>query len=304
MSYLSISFAFRATNVPACCVAVLMLALSMVTRVEAADAEGISPIISGEQLSALAKSRMVVRIIDLRDKAKYDEGHVLGAVHSDLANWKKVYSKPDALENARPWEEFLGALGMESQTRVVVYGDALTDVARVWWLLRYVGAENAQLLDGGFAAYKAASGFVDTKPATVTAQKFAVSFQADRLATADEVKKFSEGAQCQIVDNRTSGEYDGTEVRGSRGGHIPGAKNLDWQKFVAADGKLRSIDELKKIVADSGVDYAKPMVTHCQSGGRSSVGALVLELLSNKPVKNYYRSWAEWSGRDDLPVAK
>lgn len=304
MNSMTNRFAFRAMSLAACCTAMLLLSLSIFARVEAAETEGISPIISGEQLAALAKSRMVVRIIDLRDKAKYDEGHVLGAVHSDLASWKKIYSKPDALESAKPWEEFIGALGLESQTRVVVYGDALTDVARVWWLLRYLGAENAQLLDGGFAAYTAANGFVDTKPASVTPQKFIVSFQADRLATADEVKKFSDGKQCQIVDNRTAGEYEGTDVRGSRGGHIPGAKNLDWQKFVTADGKLRSIDELKKIVADSGVDFAKPMVTHCQSGGRSSVGALVLELLSNKPVKNYYRSWAEWSGRDDLPVVK
>jgi 3-mercaptopyruvate sulfurtransferase SseA len=34
------------------------------------------------------------------------------------------------------------------------------------------------------------------------------------------------------------------------------------------------------------------------------VAAFVIELLTGKPARNYYKSWAEWGNDPDTPIAK
>jgi thiosulfate/3-mercaptopyruvate sulfurtransferase len=185
-----------------------------------------------------------------------------------------------------------------------VYGDSLPGAAQAWWLLNYCGLK-AKLLDGGLPAFVDAGGVPSSEETVKPApSSFAVRFQPERFATADDVKKLGvDQRQCQILDNRTAGEFSGEDVRGKRGGHIPGANHLDWQIFVDESGRLLPDDSLKEIFLEKKIVDNQPIVTHCQSGGRSSVGALVAEIVTGKPARNYYGSWGDWSSREELPVA-
>ena len=256
-------------------------------------------LISGTEL---VKDLQSFDLIDVRDAKAYEEGHIGLAVRLDMAAVKEATGK-GSLENDSYWNTQIGGLGIDGKQPIVVYGAPLPEVARVWWLLKYLGCSDVRILDGGVASYQSAGGMTSTALAKRAAKEFKPMYQKDRIITADELLK--EGVQaktCQIVDNRTVGEFTGTEVRGPRGGHIPNAKNSDWQKYVDKDGKFLPRDELAKLLKDAGIDVEQPAVTHCQSGGRSSVGAFVIELVGGKPARNYYRSWGEWAGRSDLPV--
>ena len=52
----------------------------------------------------------------------------------------------------------------------------------------------------------------------------------------------------------------------------------------------------------AGIDPGRPVITTCGSGVSAATLSVALETIG-KPAKSLYdASWAEWGGRDDLPV--
>ena len=105
-----------------------------------------------------------VRLLDARpDPAASAAGHLPGALHADLNRHLSTASDPghDPAHGGRhplpPVERFaaqLGAWGIGPATDVVVYDAAGggNAAARLWWMLRAVGHERVQVLDGGLQA--------------------------------------------------------------------------------------------------------------------------------------------------------
>jgi thiosulfate/3-mercaptopyruvate sulfurtransferase len=230
-----------------------------------------------------------VRILDVRDEKNYAAGHVPGAVRVDLGNWKATALENDGkgLADKAAWEKLVRAAGINNLTPVVVYSDSPTNAARIWWTLKYLGVEQAGILDGGWKSWTAAEGKTSTETATIETGDFKVEFDAKRLAVIDELKQEGTRDGLQIVDARTDGEYVA--------GKIGDAVHLNWTNLMAEDGKLKPTDELKKIFAASKLDAEKTAVTYCQSGGRAALNAYALEVAGFKNVKNYYCSWSQWS---------
>jgi thiosulfate/3-mercaptopyruvate sulfurtransferase len=107
-----------------------------------------------------------------------------------------------------------------------------------------------------------------------------------------------------LVDARTPQEFSGEQVRGARGGHIPGAVNVEWSKAMKPDGTFRSVAELERLFQRAGVTRDTPVITYCQTGVRGSHTWFVLKHLLGLPnVTLYEGSWEEWSSRTDLPVS-
>src|SRR5262245_28295015 len=98
----------------------------------------------------LAKQVGNVRILDARAKAKYDLGHVSGAVWVDHDSWSKAFASG---VDAAAWAQRIGQLGVDNKSRVIVYDDAMSkNAARIWWILRYWGVQDARLVNGGIQA--------------------------------------------------------------------------------------------------------------------------------------------------------
>src|SRR5262249_38992018 len=133
---------------------------------------------------------------------------------------------------------------------------------------------------------------VTTDVSTVTPRAFMVELQADRLATRDQVLRSIADAN-PILDARSIGEYSGQEARAKRGGHIPSACHLEWSKLVDADGRFLDAGAARVHLDSLGIRPGPTIITHCQSGGRASVNAFVLERLG-LPVRNYYLGWSDW----------
>ena len=84
---------------------------------------------------------------------------------------------------------------------------------------------------------------------------------------------------------------------------VPGALHLELtEAFDKQTQKFKSPAELALVLKNAGIDVARPTVTHCQSGGRSSVMAFTLELMGAKEVANYYRGWSEWGNAADTLI--
>lgn len=244
-------------------------------------------------------------VLDARDRKKHTESRVPKSRWVDAPAWAKAFGQG---MDAEAWSQRIGALGIAPGARVVVYDDASAkDAARVWWILRYWGATEVRLLNGGWQGWTAAKLPVESgEPPAPSSVAFTARAHSDRLATKEElIKALGDGSHPpQIVDARSESEFCGTEKQSNkRGGAIPGARNLEWIDLIdKPTQRFKTAEDLKKLFAGAGIELGAPVTTHCQSGGRSSVMAFALELMGAKDVKNYYASWAEWGNADDTPI--
>lgn len=253
---------------------------------------------------ALVKPGAAARLVflDARSRAAYQAGHIPGARWVDLDAWSQAVNNGD---DRKAWERRIGGVGVDAGTPVVVYGASKPlESARLWWILRYWGIKDVRLLDGGFAAWQAAGGTADTAEPRPAPRMPTLKQEAGRLTILDELKREVESKKAgQIVDSRSREEHCGDKRLASRGGAIPGARHLDWSDTIdAKTGKFKSAPELARLFRAAGIDPNRPSTTYCQSGGRASVMAFALELLSGKPARNYYRSWSEWGNHPTAPV--
>lgn len=243
------------------------------------------------------------RVLDARGKNQYAAGHIPGAVWVDHFSWSRISAVE---QNKEAWAKRIGGLGIGVTTKVVVYDDAgFRDAARIWWILRYWGVQDARLLNGGWQAWAASSGKVSTEESKAVTKEPKISSQTERLAQKEQLLQWLAGKRVQIVDTRSVAEYCGEEGTAKRKGAIPGAIHLEWVEFIdPKTQRLKSREDLAKLLRQAGVDADKPVVTYCQSGGRAAVTAFALELMGGKEVRNYYRSWAEWGNVEDTPIEK
>jgi thiosulfate/3-mercaptopyruvate sulfurtransferase len=253
---------------------------------------------------ALRAAQAPPRLLDVRPEDEYLAGHIPGAVFVDVEAWKAKFFEEGGATDEMFWADAVGRLGIDRSTAVVVYGDTATNPARVWWTLRYLGLENVRLLDGGWQLWLKGGGEVQVDVDPIEPVSFAPQFQHERLISKD-LMLAAAGAgdsDVMIVDTRSRGEFTGRDAAAGRAGHIPGAVNIEWLETVDESGRFKSSEELQTLFQARGIDPRKTLVTHCQSGGRSSVAALALELAGFRDVKNYYCGWQEWSADPTTPV--
>jgi thiosulfate/3-mercaptopyruvate sulfurtransferase len=243
-----------------------------------------------------------VRILDARTRADYDKGHIPGAVWVDVKAAESMAAKPGALTDRARWEKWIAPLGIGPNSHVLVYdANRQRDAARVWWLLGYLGVKQVGLLNGIFPLWASEKRPVSTEVSAVRPEPFPVNFQKARHATRDDVASALDTKSAVIVDARSEAEYRGEEKRAKRAGHIPTACSLEWTNFVTPDGRFLDDKALRAKIEKAGVKSGASIITHCQSGGRSSVQAFVLERLGFK-TKNYYLGWSDWGNAEDTPV--
>jgi thiosulfate/3-mercaptopyruvate sulfurtransferase len=202
-----------------------------------------------------------LRILDARPRSDYGNGHIPGAVWVDVKGWQQLGSKPGGFQDAKAWGVKVGQLGIARDTPVVVYGSSLPDAARVWWTLKYAGLSNVALLDGGWGLWAKEQRPVDSSSPRIEAVNFQPEFQADRLEEIDSLKKSVRSGKVTVVDARTAAEFTGQDVRGKRGGHIPGAKHLEWKDLLTEDGRFRSPGQLRELFRRRGIEPDQTAVT-------------------------------------------
>jgi len=254
--------------------------------------------------SELARPEVAERfiVLDVRERSKYEEGHIPGAVWVDHGAWAKSFGMGDDPED---WSRRIGDLGIGEGARVVVHDDNHgKDAARVWWILRYWGVDDARLLNGQWVGWETEDHPIEAGAVEPRSVKFTAKARTDRLATKSQLLESLKRNGLQLVDSRSEAEYCGVEpLRNKRAGAIPGAKHLEWIDLVDRETqKIKSAESLREIFGEAGIRLDRPTATYCQSGGRASVMAFGFELMGAPDVSNYYASWAEWSAAEDAPI--
>ena len=254
---------------------------------------------------------------DVRSAKDYAAGHVPGAV--SIGNAGEVLRDPNREDflATDAVEDILNEAGIDLDKEVIVYGDTGDPYAH-WGLttIRYFGGRNGKVYHGGIDDWKAAGRPVSTEPTKlpVASQKLVVQPEV-LIYTKDVLAKLSD-PNVQFLDVRTAKEYSGDDIRALRGGHIPGARNIAYEKNwvdpelakklkdkqvkTRAGAALKSEGELKALYAD--LDPTKETIVYCQSGVRASETANVMRALGFDKVRVYEESWLGYGNTLDAPA--
>lgn len=259
----------------------------------------------------LTAHRDQVVVVDVRKGPLYLLGHIDGAQHVERGAFLETRSRVKSLvPSSAALVKLLSELGVNPETPVVAYAeDDNPYAARFVWTLRYHGHKQSYVLDGGYdkwaAEERATSLFPSSRPEP---SKYVQAVDADYLearADAEYVYTRLENPSVAIWDTRRDEEFNGTEVRADRGGHIPGAVHFNWTELQQEVNGVKVLKDQAEIVAlleEHGLTPAREIVAHCQTGIRSSYATLVLLGLGYERVKNYDGSWIEWANNPALPI--
>jgi thiosulfate/3-mercaptopyruvate sulfurtransferase len=258
-------------------------------------------LISTQDLYKLIKKQYNTIVIDARSFSEYKNGHIPRAVNIDLfqLHWFDT-TKRGIKDFNRQSRILLSNIGVSNDSNVVFYDNVSgVSAARGVWLLLYFSHQMVCILDGGFEEWKRRGYPIELKSNPLKYIKFRGKVNTKILATAHEVKRLLDNNHAIIVDARSSEEYNGSQVRAARHGHIPSAVNIDWKSNIE-NNAFKGKEKLSKIY--SKIPKDAQVITYCQGGYRAANTFLALKILDYKKVKMYLGSWGEWGNKLEFPV--
>ncbi|MBH0010025.1 sulfurtransferase [Salinibacterium sp. SWN1162] len=278
------------------------------------------PLVTANELAALlddaANGGAPVRVLDVRwslggpaGLPLYEEGHIPSAVYVDLDTELARHGEPEEGRHPLPTvDAFQAAVrrwGINDGDTVVVYDDWNSLAAcRAWWLLRYMGIENVQVLDGALSAWRAAGhplaiGADDMT--TIEPGTAILSAGNEPALTADDAAALAETGV--LLDARAGERYRGeVEPIDPRAGHIPGAISAPTSGNLGEDGQFLDSEALRERYEALGVSVDRAVGVYCGSGVTAAHDALALTVAGFRPAL-FPGSWSAWSNQPERPVA-
>jgi thiosulfate/3-mercaptopyruvate sulfurtransferase len=246
-----------------------------------------------------------------RGRDSWLASHIPGAAYADLdqnlAGRVTVNSGRHPLPNRRHFAGFLAQAGWVPGVPMLAYdaqGGAFA--ARLWWLMKYFGHDCVALLDGGFSAWRAVGGPLESGEVIYDKQPLAeLTPDPAMVLDAATVARELPEQRMVLLDARDSGRFAGeNETIDPVAGHIPGAINRPFQGNLNEQGKFLDERQLAArfaplIPADNPAD----IVHMCGSGVTGCHNLFAMEQAGLTGSRLYVGSWSEWIRDPARPVA-
>ncbi|MFP2995375.1 sulfurtransferase [Spongiivirga sp. MCCC 1A20706] len=273
------------------------------------------PLINADQLQSLTSNKDLL-LVDARSgkagRTAYLKKHLKGAVHVDLDNQLSDIKENPANGGRHPlptvshFVDTLSNLGISNDHHIVVYDDknGANAASRFWWMLRSLGHEKVQVLNGGLAEaekvdFPMSSGEEKLPKTTPFPSK---KWELPQASMSD-VTQVADKENYLVIDARAKDRHDGkVEPIDLIAGHIPGsinvpfATNLDENGLFLSSSKLE--EKYKTLVGNRPMDN---VIVHCGSGVTACHTILAMAHAKMPLPKLYVGSWSEWS-RNNKPI--
>ena len=256
-------------------------------------------------LPLLGKKKLL--IVDLSDQETHSAYHVPGALHLP---YEQLTRESPSVAGETPIQaqlsQTLNQIGLTSKHHVIAYDNLDNSRAcRLLWTLDLIGHRQYSLLNGGLFAWlderhPTEDGLHPIEPSQ---QHFSYCKDAPIVDLLYLLQHLN-AKNIKLLDTRTPEEYSGQETRSQRGGHIPGAINLDHRRLISPEHsmRLKPTPELKLIINELKIKPQQKIITYCHSYRRAALLYIALKSLGFTDLKAYPGSWNEWGNNLDTPV--
>jgi thiosulfate/3-mercaptopyruvate sulfurtransferase len=240
-------------------------------------------------------------------RMEWAAGHIPRSGFADLTDdlcdraASLLYMMPPAAQMAAA----MARLGVGEGTRVVLYDRNVNMwAARVWWMLRAVGFDQAAVLNGGWRTWTLEGRPTSTEPCAYPPGRFVTRPRPELFARKDAVLAgLGERATC-VLNALAEEQHRGTGgVAYGRPGRIAGSANVPARSLVdPATHAYLPAEVLRERFAAAGALAAGRVITYCGGGIAASSDAFVLTLLGHEDVAVYDASLSEWATDPSLPM--
>jgi thiosulfate/3-mercaptopyruvate sulfurtransferase len=220
----------------------------------------------------------------------YLKAHIPGASFlgiDDLSDLSAEGQGRHPLPSAGAFAAAASRAGIGEGIFVVAYDHgAAGGAARLWWLLRHFGHEDAAVLRDGFESWlgPVRSGHEQIEPA-----EFVPRPRTGETIDANELARRLGEPGLVVVDARTPERFRGeVEPIDPVAGCIPGARNWPYPQASEVPRELLDAEEL---------------IVYCGSGVTACIDLLALARAGRPDAKLYPGSWSDWCRRG-LPAER
>jgi thiosulfate/3-mercaptopyruvate sulfurtransferase len=235
-------------------------------------------------------------------------GHIPGADFLDLQGefsrqgTELRFMMPDVAQ----LEAAFGRHGVSADSRVVLYSIGTPMWAtRFWWMLRSLGFDHAQVLDGCFDKWKAEERPIETWPAKgYNKAKFTAQPRAGLFVGKEEVLA-AVGDHSAVVVNALGPQFHrGLEPsRYGRPGRIPGSCNVSAATLLdPATRTFVLLANAEEKFATQGLRRDKQVIAYCGGGISATIDLFLLHRLGYEDLTLYDGSMGEWAKDEALPI--
>lgn len=292
-----------------------------------------APAIAGQKYKGFERGESLIPVQELKylmdakepklvvlavvEPLSYKAGHIPGSIDVWRPDYELKVGEPypfDGMLLERDgFQDFARGLGIDNDSKVVVY-DEKYDAPRLWWAFYLYGKADVRVLDGGYAAWKAAgyeaSMSLGRGKGQGTGNFIAQERRSGWVAGMDDVRRGQASKQVRVWDTREPEEWSGAEKKGNarRAGRVPWAAFQSWKEYrQELDGKpagFKTATEVQQVIDKFKMDPRDDNIFYCQSGVRSTTGVFVLYMMGWDPdrLRNYDGSWLEWSYHEGNPI--
>jgi thiosulfate/3-mercaptopyruvate sulfurtransferase len=243
----------------------------------------------------------------------YEAGHLPGAVFVDVI---AELSDPGSglrftmPEPARVAEAF-GRHGVGPGTFTVLYcRDHNIFAARLWWMLRAIGWDDAAVLDGGLVRWVGESRPVTTEVRSHPSARLEPRPRAELFVDKAAVRRALGDSRVVVVNALSAEQHEGRGgVTYGRPGRIAGSVSVPARAMTdpathayLPRERIRAALEAAGVLRPGGDAAGRRAVTYCGAGIAASSDALLLTLLGMDDVAVYDGSLEEWARDPTAPM--
>ncbi len=239
-------------------------------------------------------------------RSDWEAGHIPGSMHLDLQAEFSEDNAPTRFMRLSP-EATAAAFarhGVGETARVVLYARTNPQWAtRFWWMLRWIGFDNAAVLDGGWESWTAENRPVSTDavsypPSVLTARpRHGLFVGKEEMSAA-----IGDDAICSL--NALSAElHSGANPRYGRAGRIPGSTNVPAATLIDPETKTFLPPETAaEHFRAAGATPMKRILNYCGGGIAATLDAFLQHQLGYTDIAVYDASMSEWAMDENLPI--
>jgi len=195
----------------------------------------------------------------------------------------------------------MGALGVGDDKRVVLYDAKLSMwAARTWWMLRWVGFDNAAVLDGGWQSWTAEGRPTSTAPSPHETAILTPRPRPELFVTREAVMAALDDGSIRLIDALSEAQFTGEKSQLGLCGHIPGAVNIPAEDLVDPE-TFRFLPE-KQLAGCFPDSRDQRTIIYCGSGIAAASNAHAMTRLGFNDISIYMPGLQEWVYIDGAPL--